>query len=120
MLGGNKANNNLLAPGTLYRKELHEIIGEPNLKLFKGAGDMEYWARMLLYEQKGYYHPIPLWLYRNSEYDHSNLGGFEDFNKTILKFPLVINKQIDHSLKINKQHDYSLNINKMINFDVRR
>ena len=42
------------------------------------------------------------------------------FNKTILKFPLVINNQIDHSLKINKQHDYSLNINKMINFDVRR
>ena len=42
------------------------------------------------------------------------------FNKTILKFPLVINKEIDHSLKINKQHDYSLNINKIINFDVRR
>ena len=42
------------------------------------------------------------------------------FNKSILKFPLAINKQIDHSLKINKQQDYSLNINKMINFDVRR
>jgi len=79
-----RANNNLLAPGTLYRKKLHEIIGEPNPKLFKGACDMEYWARILLYEQKGYYHPTPLWLYRNSEYDHSNLGGFEDFNKTIL------------------------------------
>ena len=42
------------------------------------------------------------------------------FNKAILKFPLVINKEIDHSLKINKKHDYSLNINKIINFDVRR
>ena len=79
-----RANNNLLAPGTLYRKELHEIIGEPNLKLFKGAGDMEYWARMLLYEQKGHYESTPLWLYRNSRYDTSNLGGFEDFNKIIL------------------------------------
>tara|TARA_Y100000389_G_scaffold190251_1_gene214909 strand:- start:367 stop:600 length:234 start_codon:yes stop_codon:yes gene_type:complete len=42
------------------------------------------------------------------------------FNKDVLKFPLVINKQIDHSLKINKRHDYSLNINKIINFDARR
>ena len=78
-----QANNQLLAPGTLYRKELHKIIGEPNLKLFKGAADMEYWARMLLYEQKGYYHPIPLWLYRVSDYSLSNLGGFEELNKTI-------------------------------------
>jgi hypothetical protein len=78
-----QANNQLLAPGTLYRKELHKIIGEPNLKLFKGAADMEYWARMLLYEQKGYYHPIPLWLYRISDHSLSNLGGFEELNKTI-------------------------------------
>ena len=79
-----RANNNLLAPGTLYRKKLHELIGEPNLEKFKGAADMEYWARILLNEQKGYYESSPLWLYRNSEYDTSNLGGFEDFNKTIL------------------------------------
>jgi hypothetical protein len=79
-----RANNNLLAPGTLYRKELHKTIGKPNLEKFKGAADMEYWARMLLNEQKGYYHSTPLWLYRNSEYDTSNLGGFEDFNQTIL------------------------------------
>ena len=42
------------------------------------------------------------------------------FNKDVLKFPLKINKQVDHSLKINKQHDYSLSINKIINFDSRR
>jgi hypothetical protein len=79
-----RANNQLLAPGTLYRKELHNLIGEPNLKLFKGAADMEYWARILLYEHKGYYENNPLWFYRVSNYSTSNLGGFEDFNKTIL------------------------------------
>ncbi len=42
------------------------------------------------------------------------------FNKTILKFPLVVNKQADFSLNVNKQTDFSLNINKIINFDVRR
>jgi hypothetical protein len=50
-----RANNQLLAPGTLYRKKLHNLIGEPNLKLFKGAADMEYWARILLNEYKGYH-----------------------------------------------------------------
>lgn len=80
-----RANNALLAPGTLYRKKLHDLIGEPNLELFKGAADMEYWARILLNEYKGYYHPTPLWLYRVSNYSTSNLGGFEDYNKTILQ-----------------------------------
>ena len=42
------------------------------------------------------------------------------FNKDVLKFPLKINKQVDHSLKINKQQHHSLNINKIISFDVRR
>lgn len=79
-----RANNQLLAPGTLYRKELHNLIGEPNLKLFKGAADMEYWARILINGYKGYYENTPLWLYRVSDYSTSNLGGFEDFNKTIL------------------------------------
>jgi len=42
------------------------------------------------------------------------------FNKSVLKFPLVINKQVDHSLNINKQQHHSLNINKIISFDLRR
>ena len=46
---------------------------------------MEYWARILLNEYKGYYHSTPLWLYRVSNYSTSNLGGFEDYNKTILQ-----------------------------------
>ena len=79
-----RANNALLAPGTMYKKTLHDLIGEPNLKTFKGAADMEYWARILLNEHKGFYDPKPNWLYRVSNYSTSNLGGFEDFNKTIL------------------------------------
>lgn len=80
-----RANNALLAPGTMYKKKLHDLIGPPNLKAFKGAADMEYWARILLNEYKGYYDPNPNWLYRVSNYSTSNLGGFEDFNKTILE-----------------------------------
>jgi|TARA_R110000744_G_scaffold124111_2_gene229531 hypothetical protein len=80
-----KANNNLLAPGTLYRKELHKIIGEPNLEKFKGAADMEYWARILLNEQKGYYHPSPLWLYRESQYSTSQSPEYNDLNQLLIK-----------------------------------
>ena len=64
-----QANNGLLAPGTLYRKEVHNIIGPPSLDEFFGVGDFEYWARMMFFEIKGHYEPTPLWLYRIS--DHS-------------------------------------------------
>ena len=30
-----RANNAMLAPGTMYRKELHNLIGEPDLKTFR-------------------------------------------------------------------------------------
>ena len=80
-----RANNALLAPGTLYRKELHNLIGEPDLKTFKGAADMAYWALILLNEHKGTYEPNPTWLYRVSNYSTSNLGGHEDFNKVMIE-----------------------------------
>mgnify|MGYP003631302662 FL=1 len=80
-----RANNNLLAPGTLYRKELHNLIGEPNLELFKGASDFEYWARILFNEHKGYYHPYPLWLYRESHYSTSQSPEYNDLNQLLIK-----------------------------------
>ena len=79
-----RANNALLAPGTMYRKELHNLIGEPDLKTFKGACDFAYWALILLNEHKGLYDSDPSWLYRESNFSTSNLGGFEDFNKTMV------------------------------------
>lgn len=80
-----RANNGMLAPGTLYRNDLHTLIGKPDLESFKGGCDFEYWARILFYEYKGHYEPQPLWLYRCSEHDTSNLGGFEEFNRNILE-----------------------------------
>ena len=80
-----RANNAMLAPGTMYRKELHNLIGEPDLKTFKGAADMAYWALILINEHKGTYEPNPTWLYRVSNYSTSNLGGFEDFNKVMVE-----------------------------------
>ena len=64
-------NNGLLAPGTLYRKELHELIGKPSPEEFGGASDFEYWSRILFNNHKGYYESEPLWLYRVSEFSTS-------------------------------------------------
>ena len=72
--GGNEknevteANNHFLASGTIYRKELHNIIGLPNLDEFEGACDFEYWSRVLFNERKCSYIKNPMWLYRISEY----------------------------------------------------
>ena len=62
-----RTNNGLLAPGTLYRTKLHDLIGKPSPSDFGGACDFEYWSRILFYEHKGYYEPQPYWLYRVSE-----------------------------------------------------
>lgn len=40
------------------------------------------------------------------------------FNKDVLKFPLQINTQIDHSLNINKQQDHGLKINTQIDYSL--
>lgn len=66
-----RANNNLLAPGTIYKTELHSAIGEPSLDEFLGCADFEYWARMLFYGHKGIYLPEPTWLYRQSDFSIS-------------------------------------------------
>ena len=63
-----RANNNFLASGTIYRKELHNIVGLPNLDEYEGACDFEYWSRILFNERKCHYIKNPLWLYRISEY----------------------------------------------------
>lgn len=60
------ANNAMLAPGTMYRKELHNLIGKPSIDTFFGASDFEYWARILFYGYKGKYKSDPLWIYRES------------------------------------------------------
>lgn len=62
------ANNYIPAPGVVYKKELHTLIGEPDLINFKGSADFEYWARVLFNNLGVVYDPKPLWLYRISEY----------------------------------------------------
>jgi len=63
-----RANNYFLASGTMYRKELHNLIGYPDLDNFTGAADFEYWARILFNGYKGHYTPEPSWYYRMSKY----------------------------------------------------
>lgn len=62
-----RANNGLLAPGTLYRRVLHDHIGKPSISDFLGASDFEYWSRILFNGHKGKYENSPLWLYRVSD-----------------------------------------------------
>jgi len=77
-----RSNNNIPAPGTIYRRELHDLIGEPGVHEFGGACDFEYWARILFNEYKCHYINFPLWLFRRSKYttalqskDGKNIGN---------------------------------------------
>jgi len=67
-----RANNNMMAPGTVYRTSLHELIGIPDVETFRGVCDFEYWARILFNKYKCHYLPEPTWLYRRSEYTAGN------------------------------------------------
>lgn len=67
-----RANNGFLAPGTLYKKELHNLIGTFDLENFRGAADFEYWARILYNGYKGIYINDPCWFYRVSKYSAGN------------------------------------------------
>lgn len=63
-----RANNFIPAPGVVYKKKIHDIIGLPDLENFKGSADFEYWARVLFNGLGVSYDPRPLWLYRISEH----------------------------------------------------
>lgn len=81
------ANNFIPAPGVVYKKELHTLIGEPDLINFKGSADFEYWARVLYNNLKVSYVPKPIWLYRMSEYSAGtkSTATTDLWNKLILE-----------------------------------
>jgi len=68
-----RANNGFLAPGTAYRLELHNLIGNWDIDNFRGASDFEYWARILFNGYKGKYSSLPNWYYRMSPYSAGNV-----------------------------------------------
>lgn len=63
-----RSNNYIPAPGTVYKKSLHEEIGPPDIDTFRGVADFEYWVRILFFNKKIKYVPTPCWLYRLSRY----------------------------------------------------
>lgn len=84
-----RANNFIAAPGVVYRKKLHELIGPPDLDNFLGSADFEFWSRVLFYGHKVKYFNLPLWLYRVSDFSTTNVtedckGKTVDWNKKIL------------------------------------
>jgi len=90
------ANNYIPAPGVIYKKELHTLIGEPDLINFKGSADFEYWARVLYYNMGVAYVGKPLWLYRMSEYSAGTKPSAttDIWNKLILeKYQNLINNE---------------------------
>ena len=71
-----RANNAVLAPSVIYKKKLHDLIGIPDMDTFVGAGDFEYWARILFNGYKCKQISIPLWLYRISK-ESSSVQTYE-------------------------------------------
>lgn len=63
-----RTNNFIPAPGTVYKKELHNQIGPPDIDNFRGVADFEYWARVLFFKKQIQYISTPCWLYRLSKY----------------------------------------------------
>lgn len=90
-----RANNFIPAPGVVYKKKIHDIIGIPNLENFKGSADFEYWARVLFNDLGVSYDPRPLWLYRISEY---SLGIKPLAEKEILNWNSLILKKYQKCL----------------------
>jgi hypothetical protein len=70
--GVTRANNNIPGLGVIYKKTLHDEIGPPDLDNFGGAGDFEYWARILFFQKKCKFINEPLWLYRQGENGEPN------------------------------------------------
>jgi len=66
-----RANNYIPAPGTVYKKKLHDDIGLPDLENFGGVADFEYCVRVLFYGKSIKYMHTPCWLYRMSEFSAS-------------------------------------------------
>jgi len=66
-----QANNGVLGPGTVYRTDLHKLVGTPDGE-YGGAYDFEYWSRILFNGYKMEYIPQLLWYYRQSNYSAGN------------------------------------------------
>lgn len=86
-----RANNYIPAPGTVYKKKLHEEIGEPDLNNFGGVADFEYWSRVLFYKKHVEYIHMPCWLYRLSEFSTTNVVVDGKLNDRDLS-PLFVEK----------------------------
>jgi len=84
-----KANNFIPAPGVIYKRSLHDIIGPPDIEQYKGSADFEYWTRLLFNGLGVSYDPRLLWLYRRSKYSLGSNPTFEkrsaEWNNLILK-----------------------------------
>lgn len=77
-----RTSNFVYAPGTIYRKTMHDVIGLPDLEQFDGSADFEYWARMVFYGYGFGYIPLPLYYYMKSSYSTSADPGNADLRKT--------------------------------------
>ncbi|MBJ23429.1 MAG: hypothetical protein CMB64_02050 [Euryarchaeota archaeon] len=98
-----RSSNFIYFPGTIFRAELYEKIGSPDIVNFGGSCDFEYWARAVFNGYKFKYLGLPTWSYMKSSYSHSltsqsnpNLSREEIYN------PRIINKYQNLWLENNK------------------
>lgn len=99
------ANNNIPAPGVIYKRELHNLIGEPDLQSFKGSADFEYWARALFCNMRVSYEPTPLWLYRMSQY---SIGSKPETHEKVIEWNKAILKKYQQWLTQLLQEEQAL------------
>jgi len=73
--------NPFYASGTLYKKELHDLIGLPDIDTFGGVSDFEYWLRIFYNGVLGEFVNKPLWYWRISQYTSGNeiIDGQKNF-----------------------------------------
>ena len=73
--------NPFYASGTVYKKELHDLIGLPDIDTFGGVSDFEYWLRIFYNGVLGEFVNKPLWYWRISQYTSGNeiIDGQKNF-----------------------------------------
>ncbi len=98
-----RSNNFIYFPGTIFRKELYETIGSPDIISFGGSCDFEYWARAVFNGYKFKYLGLPTWSYMKSSYSHTAIDKDNpNLSRENIYNPRIITKYQNLWIKNNK------------------
>jgi len=99
-----KSNNFVYFPGTIFKKELYEKIGDPDILNFGGSCDFEYWARAVFNGYKFQYLSLPTWSYMKSSYSHSHVNKDDpNLSRENIYNPRIVTKYKNLWIENNKR-----------------